>query len=80
MSHFSAFVSSRSAAGNSTFHREMRLRRSTAMCSPGLFLLRALVDKHSILLVCDFNGTSFVEVVDIVCGLATIASRKCSFQ
>jgi hypothetical protein len=36
MSHISAFVSSRSAAGNSTFHRELRLRRSTAMKFAGI--------------------------------------------
>jgi len=31
----------------------------------GLFLLRAPIDKLSILPVCGFNGTSFVEVADI---------------
>jgi hypothetical protein len=31
----------------------------------GLFLLRAPIDKHSILQVCGFNGTWFVEVADI---------------
>jgi hypothetical protein len=77
MSHISAFVSSRSAVGNSTFHRELRLRRSTAMNSPGLFLLRGLIDKHSILLVCGFNGTSFVGVADIFSKLATMVDRKC---
>jgi len=70
MSHISAFVSSRCAAATQCFI----VRRSTG----GIFLLRGLIDKHSILLICGFNGTSFVEVVDIFCGLATIASRKCS--
>jgi quinoprotein dehydrogenase-associated probable ABC transporter substrate-binding protein len=35
--------------------------------SPGLFLLRAPIDKLSILPICGFNGTTFVEVVDIFC-------------
>jgi hypothetical protein len=66
------------AKRNSMFHRALRLRRSTGDEFAGIFLLRALIDKHSILPICGFNGTSFVEVVDIFCDLATIASRKCS--
>jgi hypothetical protein len=44
----------------------------------GLFLLQAPIDKLSILLVCGFNGTSFVRVADIFPKLATMVGRKCS--
>jgi len=42
----------------------------------GLFLLQAPIDKLSILLVCGFNGTSFVGVADPFPKLATMVGRK----
>jgi hypothetical protein len=55
------------------------LRRSKAANFQwGLFLLHAPNDKHSIFAVCGFNGTSFVEVADILPKLATMVDRKCS--
>jgi len=41
-------------------------------------LLRAPIGEHSILQVCGFNGTSFVEVADILLTLATMVGRTCS--
>ena len=41
----------------------------------GLFLLQAPIDKLSILLVCGFNGTSFVGGADIFLVLATMVGR-----
>jgi hypothetical protein len=67
MSHISASVSSRSAIGNSTLRRGQVCAAAQATNPPrGLFLLRAPIDKLSILAVCGFNGTSFVEVADIL--------------
>jgi hypothetical protein len=60
MRHISASVSSRSAIGNSTPRRGQ-----VCAAAQGLFLLRAPTVEHSILPVCGFNGTSFVEVADI---------------
>jgi hypothetical protein len=67
MSHISASVSSRSAIGNSTLRRGQVCAAAQATIPlRGLFLLRAPTGEHSILPVCGFNGTSFVEVADIL--------------
>jgi len=59
--------------------RSHGLRRSTRRRSvTGLFLLQPPIDKHSILRVCGFNGTWFVEVADIFLKLTTMAGRQCS--
>jgi hypothetical protein len=44
----------------------------------GLFQLHAPIDKLSILVVCGFNGTSFLGVADVFPKLATMVGRKCS--
>jgi hypothetical protein len=79
MSHILASVSPRSVIGNSMFDRAYVCVAAQA-ASPlrGLFLLQAPIDKHSILLVCGFNGTLFVEVGDTLPKLATMVDRKCS--
>jgi hypothetical protein len=78
MSHISAFVASRNAVGNSPYHRELTFAPQHGGEFAGIILLRAPIDKLSILLVGDFNGTSLVEVVDSFFGLATTASPVCS--
>jgi len=77
MSHISASVSPRSAIRNSMFRRDQVCVAAQATSPPqGLFLLQGPIDKLSILFVCGFNGTSFVEVADTFSKSATMAGRK----
>jgi hypothetical protein len=78
MSHRSTSIALRSAIGDISSQAVFAPQHASP---PGLFLLRAPNDKHSILLVRGFNGTWFVEVADTLPKLANMVDRKCrSFQ
>jgi hypothetical protein len=59
------------------FRRDQVCVAAQATSPPqGLFLLQGPIDKLSILFVCGFNGTSFVEVADTFSKSATMVGRK----
>jgi hypothetical protein len=79
MSHISASVSPRALSAIPCFIAGYVCVAAQATRPQwGLFLLHAPIDKLSILLVCGFNGTWFVEVADIFPKSATMVGRKCS--